>query len=250
MFEAVGHAVSRLIRIRYGAMVLPRGLKRGAFVELDEQDIWALTSAADRSERRAEPRTAPNGQDGLSFDDQAQPGRGPSRGPRSRGNQQRFQGSARGNGSHEGADLAAGNPQQSESVGPHDLQPPDYIRGATSAPRSANGNRGGRGSGNRGSRSSRGPGQGARTNPGPGVPNGNNFGGRSHNSRDDRGGGADRNAGAAQPDPMKTSFGYIGADTFTRQRQGQAQGPGQRRSNGGGGNRNSNRNGTNRGGNR
>ena len=35
MFEAVGHAVSRLIRIRYGAMVLPRGLKRGAFVELD-----------------------------------------------------------------------------------------------------------------------------------------------------------------------------------------------------------------------
>ena len=43
MFEAVGHAVSRLIRIRYGAMVLPRGLKRGAFVELDERDIWALT---------------------------------------------------------------------------------------------------------------------------------------------------------------------------------------------------------------
>ncbi len=30
MFEAVGHAVSRLIRIRYGAMMLPRGLKRGA----------------------------------------------------------------------------------------------------------------------------------------------------------------------------------------------------------------------------
>jgi 23S rRNA pseudouridine2605 synthase len=29
MFEAVGHAVSRLIRIRYGAMLLPRGLKRG-----------------------------------------------------------------------------------------------------------------------------------------------------------------------------------------------------------------------------
>ena len=50
MFEAVGHAVSRLIRIRYGAMVLPRGLKRGAFVELDERDIWALTSAVVKSE--------------------------------------------------------------------------------------------------------------------------------------------------------------------------------------------------------
>src|SRR4051812_26765182 len=46
MFEAVGHAVSRLIRIRYGAMLLPRGLKRGAWMELDERDINALTHAA------------------------------------------------------------------------------------------------------------------------------------------------------------------------------------------------------------
>ena len=46
MLEAVGHAVSRLIRIRYGAMVLPRGLKRGAWMELDEADIRALTRAA------------------------------------------------------------------------------------------------------------------------------------------------------------------------------------------------------------
>ena len=46
MFEAAGHAVSRLIRIRYGAMVLPRGLKRGAFVELGERDIRALMEAA------------------------------------------------------------------------------------------------------------------------------------------------------------------------------------------------------------
>jgi len=46
MFEAVGHAVSRLIRIRYGAMVLPRGLKRGAWMELDEADIRSLTRAS------------------------------------------------------------------------------------------------------------------------------------------------------------------------------------------------------------
>lgn len=46
MMEAVGHAVSRLIRIRYGAMVLPRGLRRGAWMELDERDIRALTQAA------------------------------------------------------------------------------------------------------------------------------------------------------------------------------------------------------------
>lgn len=46
MMEAVGHAVSRLIRIRYGAMVLPRGLRRGAWMELDERDVRALTQAA------------------------------------------------------------------------------------------------------------------------------------------------------------------------------------------------------------
>lgn len=46
MFEAVGHAVSRLIRIRYGAMMLPKGLKRGAWLELDEKDIRALMDAA------------------------------------------------------------------------------------------------------------------------------------------------------------------------------------------------------------
>ena len=42
MMEAVGHAVSRLIRIRYGAMVLPHGLRRGAWLELDEADIRSL----------------------------------------------------------------------------------------------------------------------------------------------------------------------------------------------------------------
>jgi 23S rRNA pseudouridine2605 synthase len=56
MIESVGHAVSRLIRIRYGAMMLPRGLKRGAYMELDEQDINALVRAAgggrDGDERR------------------------------------------------------------------------------------------------------------------------------------------------------------------------------------------------------
>ncbi len=58
MMEAVGHPVSRLIRIRYGAMVLPHGLRRGAWLELDESDIRALMRAAgtlDRT-RAAAPR--------------------------------------------------------------------------------------------------------------------------------------------------------------------------------------------------
>ncbi len=56
MLESVGHAVSRLIRIRYGAMVLPKGLKRGAWMELGESDIQALmraVNAAPPSQRPA-----------------------------------------------------------------------------------------------------------------------------------------------------------------------------------------------------
>ncbi|HNO42537.1 MAG TPA: pseudouridine synthase, partial [Ottowia sp.] len=46
MIESVGHAVSRLIRIRYGAMMLPRGLRRGQWMELGERDIRALGAAS------------------------------------------------------------------------------------------------------------------------------------------------------------------------------------------------------------
>ncbi len=46
LFEAVGHAVSRLIRIRYGSVVLPRGLKRGAWVDLDDFDLRNLRRLA------------------------------------------------------------------------------------------------------------------------------------------------------------------------------------------------------------
>jgi 23S rRNA pseudouridine2605 synthase len=52
LFEAVGHAVSRLIRVRYGCVVLPRGLRRGVWVDLDEADVWALR-------RIARPQPAP-----------------------------------------------------------------------------------------------------------------------------------------------------------------------------------------------
>lgn len=258
MFEAVGHAVSRLIRIRYGAMVLPRGLKRGAFVELDEQDIWALTSAADRSERRADPRAPVDGQDAEIG---TRPERGPRRGPRSRGGQQGYQAAGLANGARPPNNPhLQENVDHAESAGPHEFQPPEYIRGASGAPRGNNSKRGG------GRNSAGGNGRGPRsgnisgnsvpgTNAGAGTARGPSGGGRNQNRRDDRGdranqgNGAVRNNSVAQPDPMKTSFGYIGADTFTRQRQ--SQGP--RRGGAGGnagGSRNANRNSGNRGGNR
>ena len=135
LLEAVGHAVSRLIRIRYGAMVLPRGLKRGAWMELDERDIRSLVQAVG-GERQAE-RDGEGG--GAARRDTGQP---PRRG-----------------------------------------------------------------------RPGGGPGGGARKP-----------GGQRGKDRQEGGGGG-------QPDPMKTAFGYIGADSFTRQRQGG--GPPRRGGNGG-----------------
>ena len=49
MFETLGHAVSRLIRIRYGVVQLPRGLRRGFYMELGEYDVKALMEAAGMS---------------------------------------------------------------------------------------------------------------------------------------------------------------------------------------------------------
>lgn len=258
MFEAVGHAVSRLIRIRYGAVVLPRGLKRGAFVELDERDIVALTGAVGRAEARTDPRAV-----GRSAGDaeagEGRAGRGPRRSDRPRGGRGRSDGSSRPPGSQAVTENSGMRdaPEQGDDAGqdPLDLQPPTN---RNEAPHEANRRRGGKaGRGNAGNGPRNGP---------PSGKFGGGPGGQGQKRRDDRG---DKSQGGAQPDPMKTSFGYIGADTFTRQRQapGQGQrrgssggggggatggGTGQRRGGGGngGGNRGGNRGGGNRGGNR
>lgn len=128
MMEAVGHAVSRLIRIRYGAMVLPHGLRRSTFMELDEADIRALTHAANKAGEARE--------EGDSV--AAKPGRPPER---------------------------------------RTQNPRNRAFGVKK------------------------PGQGAAS---------------QRRGKSDGG----------QPDPMKTSVGYIGADSFSRQRK--EQGPGGR----------------------
>lgn len=143
MLEAVGHAVSRLIRIRYGAMVLPRGLKRGAWMELDEKDIRALVQA---SGVERPPRAEA---EGVAAD---------TRNPRNR----------RPGGRGDGPRANAAAPR------------------ATVSPV---------------------PGGDPRRKPRP-----------------------PRQTGAAQPDPLKTSVGYIGADSLTRQRKAPA--PGARRGSG------------------
>jgi 23S rRNA pseudouridine2605 synthase len=62
LFEAVGLTVSRLIRIRYGSVVLPKGLRRGVWVDLSPSDVQALQQAS----RPSQPPSAI---------DEVQPGR-------------------------------------------------------------------------------------------------------------------------------------------------------------------------------
>ena len=72
LFDAVDLTVNRLIRIRYGCIVLPRGLKRGVWVDLEDSDIRAIRRLAG-GEAEGEPREArPNGRDAQ----QARPPRG------------------------------------------------------------------------------------------------------------------------------------------------------------------------------
>ena len=248
MFEAVGHAVSRLIRIRYGAVVLPRGLKRGAFVELDESDIWALTGAVSRSETRADPR-GDTANAGLPAGDggDGQQRHEPRRNERRRG----------GAGQRRGPESGQTSPAQDAD----DSQPP--LNRTDAAPRV---NRRG------GNAGARGRSQGGNAGPGARFGQSGAGGQQGLRRRDDRGPRSDKSGGAAQPDPMKTSFGYIGAETFTRQRQDQGQrkgqgggsgtggsgggfggtsgGPRQNRGDVGGNRTGGNRNGGNRGGNR
>ena len=176
MFEAVGHAVSRLIRIRYGAMMLPRGLKRGAWIELDERDIARLTAAA-----------------GMPSADEegARPPRPGGRHPAQRGKQ----------GPRSGRTQGKPPGSRSESPGFGDRRSSGYgIGGAPTGP-------GGKGRGAK-----------------PGTSTG----------------GRGPGGGASQPDPMKTSFGYIGQDALQRRREqeaGRGSAPGGSRRRGGGGGR-------------
>ena len=62
LFEAVDLTVSRLIRIRYGCIVLPRGLRRGVWVDLEDSDVRAIRRLAggeaegSQREQRVNPR--------------------------------------------------------------------------------------------------------------------------------------------------------------------------------------------------
>ena len=231
MFEAVGHAVSRLIRIRYGAMVLPRGLKRGAFVELDETDIYALTDAVSRSESLFDPRSQSFASRSVGANLNSQQRRDSQKDDEKRKPTGRYSSSG---GTRNDFIPLLDDSQPPRSAGDVSLQ--TNQRPVTPSARKKQGENQSRIN----SPSSR-----------FGQPNSGNLQGKKRPTKPNSRG--DKSPGNSQPDPMKTSFGYIGADTFTRQRQdqGQRRGGGERGAGGSsGGSSGSRRSGNNRGGNR
>ena len=56
IWESLGYTVSRLIRIRFGNVYLPSGLKRGRFVELTEEDIASLSLFLNQLEMQNQAR--------------------------------------------------------------------------------------------------------------------------------------------------------------------------------------------------
>jgi 23S rRNA pseudouridine2605 synthase len=211
LFDAVSLTVSRLIRIRYGTVVLPRGLKRGVWVDLDDNDVRTIRRLASGG---GEPRP--------------QNDRNNDRGA-NRGNQRNDRGGGRPNdrGPRGQGPRPAGGPNpvpaqaRDTSQGDVDRDDEDLDFDPSKIPnpleqtfdkRFVQGK-------------SRGPVGGAGFGRG-----GGGFGaGGSAPPRQQQGG--KKGGGPREPDPLQTSVGYIGADAF-RNKGGRGGGRG-----GGGGNR-------------
>jgi len=210
LFEAVDLTVSRLIRIRYGCVVLPRGLKRGVWVDLEDGDVRAIrrlaggeTEGAPREGRgagRDNPRDN-NARPPRGRDKPAQAERRNDRPPRAAADRDRAQNEPRGPRPAAAeapmrADHAAGedrpprNDDLDDDFDPSRIPNPleqTFDKRFVQNPRSPAGGRGFR---------SGGGGFGAGGSAPPASPK--------------------KGDGPRQPDPMQTSVGYIGADAFHR----------------------------------
>jgi 23S rRNA pseudouridine2605 synthase len=232
LFETVGMAVSRLIRIRYGTIVLPRGLKRGVWVELDDNDVRQIrrqASAGDapnraergeqRGESRGEFRVEPRAERSERAERGARPERD-ARGGQPKGGQaprQDTRGQGKGPARKGGGQFGQADRRDGNRPAPRDAREsrdPDQLPDDDDMPlripnpleqtfdrRFATGSK--------------------RISAGFGRPSEEPIGGPRN----------DRKGGPKQPDPMQTSVGYIGADAYFTKPGGNRGG----RSGGGGG---------------
>jgi 23S rRNA pseudouridine2605 synthase len=204
LFDAVGLTVSRLIRIRYGTVVLPHGLKRGMWVDLEESDIRAVRRLASGppGDREARPDERPEG-----------------------GAKRREERSGRGN--RPQGERSADRPGDRQGPRGNDRQRPPGDRrpdeAPFEAPRPAEADREPRDLDDE-FEADHGPipnplqqtfdhrfVQGRRMGPNSGFGAGGSAPPRSN---------PDPKGGPKQPDPLQTSVGYIGADAFHRKNRG------------------------------
>jgi 23S rRNA pseudouridine2605 synthase len=209
LFDSVDLTVSRLIRIRYGCVVLPRGLKRGVYVDLNEAEVRELRRQAGGGR---EGQQGQQQQGGGAPRQQAQDGGGKSRrnrrgGQGGRDRNDRNERADRGDRGDRNERFERREPGEGGPI-PNPLQQTFDKRAIREARQP------------RREYSEDGP------IPNPleqtydkrhvqkqrGFGGGGGGGGRRQGGGDGGGGG--------QPDPMKTSLGYIGADAFVRKFQG------------------------------
>jgi 23S rRNA pseudouridine2605 synthase len=250
LFDKVGLAVSRLIRIRYGTVVLPRGLKRGVWVELDDQDVRTIRTLAspEQPQARVAPSESPRGgkpQRGRGQDrvqervQERGPERGQDRGERAgRGGEPRAERdpqAPRGKGAQHGGDRGRSSAQAGAGQGPQGQGRPPRGPRQDNVPQGGGGGGGGRGP-------SRQEGDDPLHIPNPleqtfdkrfvsgskRITTG--FGRPTEEPTPGGNGGGNRKGEPRQPDPMQTSVGYIGAEAyFTRPGGGNNKGRGGRR---------------------
>ncbi len=205
LFDAVGLTVSRLIRIRYGNVVLPRGLKRGVWVDLGPDDVRAIRRLASGAPRDGQPqrgeerRDGRDGRSGKQRNDRNERndrgGRPNDRGPR--GSQPQPPRSRPEGGERERSEFADDDDLDIDPMKiPNPLEQ-TFDKRFVQNPRSRVGGRGFAFGGG-----------------------GFGPGGSGQSSGGGGGGGGGKKGGPKQPDPMQTSVGYIGADAFHRKGRG------------------------------
>jgi 23S rRNA pseudouridine2605 synthase len=206
LFDSVDLTVSRLIRIRYGCVVLPRGLKRGVFVDLNEAEVRELRRQAGGGREGQQQGGGPRPQAQA----QAQDGGG----GKSRRNRRGGQGGRDRNDRNDRNDRAdrGDRNERFERREPGEGGPiPNPLQQTFDK---------------RAIREARQP-RREYSEDGP-IPNPleQTYDKRHVQKQRGFGGGGGRRqgggegGGGGQPDPMKTSLGYIGADAFVRKFQG------------------------------
>ncbi|SCC94631.1 Pseudouridine synthase [Thiomonas sp. X19] len=135
LFEAVGLTVSRLIRVRYGSIALPAGLRRGDFAEIEREDVKAMMNHSGTvqglDDRSKGQKPGGNGANGVNGQSQRKPGGRNDKRQESRGQAGRNDG--RNQDRPEGPPGGRGNAERGGPSGEREPGPNSYAMSAVDA---------------------------------------------------------------------------------------------------------------------